>query len=258
MDFGNRLCLPPSLSIHDQSGLEGDSGTTPFVFVVALSEPSSSEIQVDYETQSDSATAGADFVDASGTLTFAPGEQVQLIVVTVAGDTLMEPDETFTVVLANPGDATIVQSSGTGTVINDDETLAGDLNSDGRVGSDDLDIVRAYWDTSVAPGILPFGDPSGDGIVTTTDLDIVRANWGACIPTADAPEEAPTLPQPAPAFLASTANESPRESAPDYVLANLRILAEASWREAVESLRTEPVSRENRALDFVFGNWDRA
>ncbi len=55
--------------------------------------------------------------------------------------------------------------------------LPGDLDGDGRVGSSDLDIVRANWGK---PAHGPFeGDPSGDGVVGSDDLDIVRANWGA-------------------------------------------------------------------------------
>lgn len=56
--------------------------------------------------------------------------------------------------------------------------LAGDLNGDGKVRSEDLDIVRANWGENVSPGCLPCGDPSGDGMVGSADLDIVRANWG--------------------------------------------------------------------------------
>ncbi len=57
--------------------------------------------------------------------------------------------------------------------------IPGDLNLDGVVGGDDLDIVRTFWGQSVPAGSIAHGDPSGDGMVTTDDLDIVRANWGA-------------------------------------------------------------------------------
>ena len=59
------------------------------------------------------------------------------------------------------------------------QSLTGDLNGDGMVGSADLDIVRANWGTFVTPGDLLSGDPSGDGAVGSADLDIIRANWGA-------------------------------------------------------------------------------
>ena len=62
--------------------------------------------------------------------------------------------------------------------------VPGDLNGDGMVGGDDLDIVRANWGRSVVAGSLLDGDPSGDGVVGGDDLDIVRANWGNTTPAA--------------------------------------------------------------------------
>ena len=66
--------------------------------------------------------------------------------------------------------------------------LAGDLNGDGFVGSDDLDIVRVNWGASVEPGRWDLGDPSGDGMVNSTDLDVIRANWGNGTQPATVPE----------------------------------------------------------------------
>ena len=63
-----------------------------------------------------------------------------------------------------------------------DYLLPGDLNGDGFVGSDDLDIVRGFWGQTVTPSDLLHGDPSGDGFVGGEDLDFVRANWGQGIP----------------------------------------------------------------------------
>jgi len=70
------------------------------------------------------------------------------------------------------------------------EPMSGDLNGDGFVGGDDLDIVRSFWGQDVTEGDLLSGDPSGDGFVGGDDLDIVRANWGDGMPPApvDVPE----------------------------------------------------------------------
>ena len=65
-----------------------------------------------------------------------------------------------------------------------EQPLAGDLNSDGFVGGDDLDIVRSFWGQNVTAGDLLMGDPSNDGFVGGDDLDIVRANWGQGTPPA--------------------------------------------------------------------------
>ena len=70
------------------------------------------------------------------------------------------------------------------TSLNTVPVLAGDLNSDGYVGLDDLDIVLGAWNQSVPPG-NPLADPSGDGFVGLDDLDIVLGNWNAGTPPAD-------------------------------------------------------------------------
>ena len=71
-----------------------------------------------------------------------------------------------------------------------DLVLSGDLNSDGAVNSNDLDIVRANWGASVTPGCLLCGDADGDGVVSSSDLDIIRANWGQSLPATAVPEPA--------------------------------------------------------------------
>ena len=69
--------------------------------------------------------------------------------------------------------------------------LAGDLNQDGFVGGDDLDIVRSFWGQSVTAGDLLHGDCSGDGFVGGDDLDAVRGDWGKSGPTGPPPSHTP-------------------------------------------------------------------
>ena len=63
--------------------------------------------------------------------------------------------------------------------------LAGDLNLDGFVGVDDLNIVLVNWNQNVTPGDLGTGDPTGDGFVGVDDLNIVLVNWNNGTPPAD-------------------------------------------------------------------------
>ena len=73
------------------------------------------------------------------------------------------------------------------------DALAGDLNGDGFVGLDDLDIVLNHWNQNVTPGSLADGDPSNDGFVGLDDLDIILSNWNAGTPSnnnANIPEPA--------------------------------------------------------------------
>ena len=74
---------------------------------------------VEYVTASGSADV-TDFEPASGVINFAPGETSRTVVVKATGDSTFETDETFSVELANPVGANIVDGSGAGTIVNDD------------------------------------------------------------------------------------------------------------------------------------------
>ena len=76
------------------------------------------------------------------------------------------------------GNATLKVYTESGTAID------GDLNGDGFVGLDDLDLVLGNWNQNVTPGDKLSGDPSGDGFVGLDDLDIVLGNWNAGTPAA--------------------------------------------------------------------------
>ena len=59
-------------------------------------------------------------VAAAGTLSFSPGTTTQTIAVSVAGDTTVEPNETFVVNLKGPVNATLADTQGTAVIVNDD------------------------------------------------------------------------------------------------------------------------------------------
>lgn len=113
---------PPSLPVLTIAGTsitEGNTGSAVASFVVRLSGSSSQPVSVSYSSVASTATA-SDFTEASGTLTFAPGETSKVIGVSVRGDTDFEPDETFRVVLSNATGATLGVAEATGTILNDD------------------------------------------------------------------------------------------------------------------------------------------
>ncbi len=61
--------------------------------------------------------------------------------------------------------------------------LIGDLDGDGFVGINDLNIVLGNWNLNVPPAD-PLADPSGDGFVGIEDLNTVLGNWNAGTPPA--------------------------------------------------------------------------
>ncbi|MCU1266791.1 MAG: glucose/sorbosone dehydrogenase [Acidobacteria bacterium] len=119
----------PTISIDDVAVTEGNVGNTTATFTVSLSNTSSQTITVKYTTAGNTATSGTDFLSAAGTVTITPGLLSQTVSITVVGDTVFEPNETFFVNLTNPTNATISDNQGVGTINNDDQpSISGHLN----------------------------------------------------------------------------------------------------------------------------------
>ena len=110
----------PQLSINDVTLTEGDNGTTNAVFTVNLSAASTQTINVNYATANGTATAGSDYTATSNTLSFAPGQTSKTITVQVKGDTLDEVNETFSLNLSSPTNATIADAQGIATIQDND------------------------------------------------------------------------------------------------------------------------------------------
>ena len=69
--------------------------------------------------------------------------------------------------------------------------VAGDLNGDGFVGVDDLNIVLLNWNQNVTPGDLSAGDATGEGFVGVDDLNMVLVNWNSGAPPTEATAHIP-------------------------------------------------------------------
>ena len=115
------VAIAPSVSVTGVTVVEGNAGNVNAVFQVSLSAAYTAPVTVNYATANGTATAGADYVAASGPVeTFAPGQTIKQVTVQVIGDLLVEPNETFTVTLSNPTNAALGTSVATGTITNDD------------------------------------------------------------------------------------------------------------------------------------------
>ena len=115
---------PPSVSIGDAAVAEGNAGTT------TMTRPSrcrrgragTSRSRTRPRTEPPKAPSD-DRAAASGTLAFQAGETTKSILISVVGDTAVEPNETFTVTLSNVVDASIATSIATGRITNDDSGM---------------------------------------------------------------------------------------------------------------------------------------
>lgn len=111
----------PSASIDDVGVAEGDVGLTDAVFTITLSEPASDNVTVNYTTANGTASAHADYIAQSGTVTIPVGLANATVTVSVIGDTDAEPDETFQVNLSQAVGAIIGDGQAVGTIEDDDE-----------------------------------------------------------------------------------------------------------------------------------------
>ena len=161
-----------SLSIADTSISEGASGTSVMTFTATLSAASGQTVTADYATSDGTAIAGSDYSAASGTLTFTPGQTQQSVDVTIAGDTLVELDEAFTVTLSNPVNATIATAGASGSIANDDAatvSIADVTLAEGDAGTTAFDFTVSLSnpvDTSISMDAATLDDSA-----TTADGD---------------------------------------------------------------------------------------
>ncbi len=109
---------PVLLSVADASVREG--ANTTLDFVVRLNRPREGETRVHWATRDGTASAGSDYVAASGTLRFGAGDTEQTVRVAVLDDAVDEGRETLTLVLTNPVGAGIGDGTALGTIENAD------------------------------------------------------------------------------------------------------------------------------------------
>ena len=111
----------PALTIADANATEEDEEIT---FTVRLNVASSLAVTVDWTTADGTATQGADYAETTGTLRFNALETEQTVTVPLLDDAQDENDETFTVALSNPSNATLDDAEATGTIADNDDTPA--------------------------------------------------------------------------------------------------------------------------------------
>jgi Calx-beta domain-containing protein len=145
----------PSISVRDAVVTEGNSGTTQATFVVALSGPSSQSVSFNFATSNGTATAGSDYIAASGAASFAPGEVEKQVVVLVNGDTVDEQQETFFLDITNVQNATVSSNRGTGFIVDDDGPT---------ISVNDVSVTEGNSGTKAATFTLTLSGPSVEAI----------------------------------------------------------------------------------------------
>ena len=108
---------------------------------------------MDYATADDTATAGANYMATSGTLTFAAGETSKRVWVPILDDAVDEGAEYFLLRFSDPRGAYLKASETQGLITNDDHLQAMWLARFGRMAAGHLtDAVSDRLDADLTPG----------------------------------------------------------------------------------------------------------
>jgi Ca2+-binding RTX toxin-like protein len=125
INFGNYFQLPKiNLSPSNQTVVEGLTTPQNASYTVTLSQASNQTVSVNYATANGTATAGLDYTATIGTLTFAPGATSKVINIPILNDSLNEADETFTLTLSSPTNASLGALTTVTTTITDTLTAS--------------------------------------------------------------------------------------------------------------------------------------
>jgi hypothetical protein len=109
-----------SLRVADASAEEGVAAASGLAFAVTLSVPAARDVTVAYATTGRTATAGADFMPVSGSITIPAGQNAATLTVPIVDDRTYEANETFDLQLSNPAGAALGDGAARGTIVDDD------------------------------------------------------------------------------------------------------------------------------------------
>jgi len=151
----------PQLTVNDPTPVtEPSGGTTTMTFTVTLSAATEVTTTVDWATADNSTVENQDYVAASGSLTFLPGETTKTINITILDDNLNEAQEQFVIALSNATNATLpLFPLGVGNIL-DDGDAAPTVSIEGLASVLEGDSgVTAYTFNVVLSG------PSGQNVI---------------------------------------------------------------------------------------------
>ena len=175
----------PRLSIIPELVLEGETA----VFTVTLSPTADGPVTVDWSTTDerifpvtrysdgveylwdDDAVAGADYVSATGTLTFQAGQSSRTFSVATLDDDVVEGEEIFRVVLSDPHGAAIIGPGAIGVILDLDDRpcLAGETTCSV------VEIKDTYLDLR-SVSLVVIG-PDGERVEAPSSIERIRAPY---------------------------------------------------------------------------------
>jgi hypothetical protein len=160
-----------TLSVADASVAEGNAGTKVMTLHVQLSQAASVPVTYSLATANTSAIAGSDYTALNLANQVIPAGQTSAMhQVTIHGDTVLEPNESFTVTLSNPTGASLADPQAIATIFNDDGPT---------LSIDDVAITEGNSGTKVATFTVTLSQPAVVPITYTAATGNLSATAGS-------------------------------------------------------------------------------
>src|SRR5262249_38355479 len=138
------------------------------VFTVSLSAPSGQPVTVNYATANGTAIGGQDFLTPRGTLTFAPGTTTQQLTVPALRGVASQADETYSLNLSSPVNATIGDGQGIATITNDDPAPTLSINdltvTEGNAGTSNAVFTVSLTGATALTATVGFATSDGTAL----------------------------------------------------------------------------------------------
>jgi RHS repeat-associated protein len=169
----------PVISISaNQTIVEGLTAPQNVTYTVTLSSASSQTITVQYSTTDATALAGSDYTSTTGVLTFNPGVTSQTINIPILNDSIGEADETLTLTLSSPTNATLAPTTTVTTTISD--TISASVTTTLPTNIDNLTLTgtAAINGTGNAGDNILIGNTANNILTGLAGNDILNGGGG--------------------------------------------------------------------------------
>ncbi len=151
--------IPPvksTLSVGNVIQTRDNTATKTFHFVIDVNPVNPEDITVNYATKDGTAISGIDYTAVSGTLTIPANQYTGSIDVIVTANTLRQDDQTFTLELSSPVNATLATTQATGTIQNLGTYLP--IENTGYTSASDYPGMTLVWSDEFSGNTLNTAD----------------------------------------------------------------------------------------------------
>lgn len=184
----------PGISIDPAEITEGNSGTTTATFRLLMNTTADQPVNITWRTEASnpvsatsgsSCVAGIDYIESTGTATIPAGSLSGKIDVPICGDTEIEPNETFQVLLTGVANnfGVLQSNSAVGTILDDDNLPVASINdaraTEPKTGTSPMVFSVTLSRTSINQVSFDYVTSGG---TATVDVDYTMTSGTLVIP----------------------------------------------------------------------------